>query len=91
MILPLTIIIASWILILSVVVGLCLSARQGDHQLLMDTPAHPASELTAPSLISPRTTAEPTMIPARITAQSAQPATRAYPCNPFGITGSTAG
>lgn len=30
----LLIIIASWILVLSVVVGLCLSARQGDHQQL---------------------------------------------------------
>jgi hypothetical protein len=80
MVLPLTIVIASWILILSVTVGLCLNARRGDLQQLSATPAEPTSErIEAP------------VITARITAQSAQPATRAYPCNPLGITGSATG
>jgi hypothetical protein len=81
MILPLTIIItASWILILSVIAGLCLNARRGDLQQLSTTPAQPTSErIEAPATA------------ARITAQSTQPATRAHPCNPFGITGSATG
>jgi len=65
------IIIASWILILSVIVGLCLSAHQGDLQQLNDTPAHPASDPIAAASISPRITA--------------QPSRRAYPCKPTGF------
>jgi hypothetical protein len=38
------IIIASWILTLSVIVGLCLSARQGDLQQLETAPSHHAND-----------------------------------------------
>jgi hypothetical protein len=81
MVLPLTIIItASWILILSVIAGLCSNARRGDLQQLSTTPADPTSEcIKAP------------VIAARITDQSAQPATHVYPYNPFGIAGSATG
>jgi len=72
MALPLLIITASWILILSVIAGLCLNARRGDLQQLSAAPAKPTSERIESSVIS-----------ARITAQSAQPATRVYPCDPF--------
>ena len=78
MALPLIIITASWILILSVIAGLCLNARRGDLQQLSTTPAQPTSERI-----------ETPAIAARITAQSTQPATRAYPCNPAGITSAT--
>ncbi len=44
------IIIASWILILSVIVGLCLSARQGDLQERGAAPAYATSNLAEPSL-----------------------------------------
>jgi hypothetical protein len=80
MVLPLTIITTSWILILSVIAGLCLNARRGDLQQLSATPAEPMSErIEAPA------------IAARITDQPAQPATHVYPCNPFGIAGSATG
>jgi hypothetical protein len=78
MALPLIIITASWILILSVIAGLCLNARRGDLQQLSTTPAQPTSERI-----------ETPAIAARITAQSTQPATRAYPCNPAGFTSAT--
>jgi hypothetical protein len=81
MALPLIIIItSSWILILAVIAGLCLSARRGDLQQLSAAAAEPTSgRIEAP------------VISARITAQSAQPARRVYPCNPLGITGSATG
>jgi hypothetical protein len=81
MVLPLTIITtSSWILILSVIAGLCLSARRGDLQQLSATAVEPTSErIEAPA------------ISAQITAHSAQPATHVYPCNPFGIAGSATG
>ncbi len=79
MALPLIIITASWILILAVIAGLCLSARRGDLQQLSAAPEEPTNErIEAPA------------ISARIAAQSAQPARRVYPCNPLGIiTGAT--
>jgi hypothetical protein len=80
MVLPLIIIIASWILILSVIAGLCMNARRGDLQQMGAAATEPMSELIEAPVIS-----------ARITAQSAQPATRVYPCNPLGITGSATG
>jgi hypothetical protein len=80
MALPLIIITASWILILSVIAGLCLSARRGDLQQLSAAaaPAEPTSERTGAAAI-----------PAHITAQSAESTTRVYRCNP--ITGSATG
>jgi|GEM_PF-4316587 len=80
MALPLIIITASWILILTLIAGLCLSARRGDLQQLSAAPEEPTSELIEAPAIS-----------AWITAQSAQPARRVYPCNPLGITGSATG
>jgi hypothetical protein len=78
MALSLIIITASWILILSVITGLCLNARRGDLQQLSAAPAEPTSErIEAPA------------IAARITAQSTQSATRVYPCNPAGFTSAT--
>jgi hypothetical protein len=77
MFLPL-IVIASWILILFVIAGLCLNARRGDLQLVSTAPAEPTSERI-----------EPPAIVARITAQSTQSATRVYPCNPAGFTSAT--
>jgi hypothetical protein len=74
MVLALIIIPTSWILILSVIVGLCRSAHQGDLQQLKDAPAHHASDPTSPSLLSPQITT--------------QPGRRVYPCNPAGITSS---
>ena len=50
----LLIIIASWTLILSVIVGLCLSARRGD---LEASPAYATSSPIEPSI--PRITAQP--------------------------------
>ena len=93
------IIIASWILILSVIVGLCLSARQGDLQERGATPAYatsnlaeaslrPASDPAAPASIAPRITAAAPVIAPRITAQ---PSRRAYPCNPAGFPSSATG
>jgi hypothetical protein len=63
------IIIASWTLILSVIVGLCLSARQGDLQEWRASPAYATSSPAEPSI--PQITA--------------QPSRRLYPCNPAGI------
>ena len=80
MVIPLTIITTSWILILSVIASLCLSARRGDLQQLSAATVEPMSERIDAAAIS-----------AQITAQSAQPATHAYPCNPFGIAGSATG
>ncbi len=78
MILPLIItIIVSWVLVLSVVVGLCLSARQGDLQQQQAAPAYATSDLIEPSVISPRITAPP--------------GRHAYPCNPAGFTSSATG
>jgi hypothetical protein len=76
MALPLIIITTSWILILAVIASLCLSARRGDLQQLSTAPEEPTNERIEVPAIS-----------ARITAQSAQPARRVYPCSPFGITG----
>lgn len=60
MILPLiVIIIASWLLILFVVAGLCLGAHQGDLQQMEAAPVHPASDLTEPSVTSPQITVQP--------------------------------
>lgn len=44
------IIISSWILILSVIVGLCLSAHQGDLQERGAAPAYATSNLAEASL-----------------------------------------
>jgi hypothetical protein len=75
MILPLIIIIASWILVLSVIAGLCLSARQGDLQQRETAPAYPAGDPIAAPVIS-----------ASIAARSSR---RAYPCNPGLTSGAT--
>jgi len=72
MILPLIIIIASWILVLSVIAGLCLSARHGDLHQRETTPAYPATDpIAAPVISAP-------------IARSSRPT---YPCNP-GLTSS---
>ena len=73
----LLIIIASWILILSVVAGLCMSARQGDLQQRDRAPVHLAGDPIATPVIS-----------APIAARSGR---RVYPCDPLGITGSATG
>jgi hypothetical protein len=76
-------IIALWILILSTVVCLCLSARQGDllqrevTQRRETAPACPTDDPIEPSVISLRITA--------------QPGRRVYPCDPAGLTGSATG
>jgi hypothetical protein len=93
------IIIASWILTLSVIVGLCLSARQGDLRERGAASAYttsnlakasllPASEPAAPASIPPRITTAPPVISRRITVQ---PSRRAYPCNPAGFPSSATG
>jgi hypothetical protein len=82
------IIIASWILILSVIVGLYLSARQGDLQERGSVPVYATSNLAEPSLRPASDPAAPALIPPRITAQ---PSRRAYPCNPAGFPSSATG
>jgi hypothetical protein len=75
MALPLVIVIASWILILSMVLGLCLSARQGDRQQLSVAPADLASDEIEPPMISASITVRPGM-------DSAPSGRRLYPCDP---------
>jgi hypothetical protein len=67
MALPL-IIAAFWILVLSLVLAACVSARQGDLQQLKDASTHTTSDTIEPPASSPRI--------------AAQPGTRVYPCNP---------
>ena len=102
MVLPLLIIVASWILVLAVVAGLCFSARQGDLEQLRGVPADPASDPFESAPVSLRITAVPAFDSPQITAsalssaprtrsRTTQPSRRTYPCDPLGITGSTAG
>jgi hypothetical protein len=102
MVLPLLVILASWILVLAIVAGLCLSARRGDLEQLGGASADPASESLEPALVSLQLSTEPafdspqiaaaTLASApRITAQTAWPDRRVRPCNPLGATGSSAG
>ncbi len=99
MVLPLLIIVASWIFVLAVVVGLCLSARRGDLEQLRGAHADPASEPFESALVSHRISAEPAFDSPQITAAAlsnapqvtARPGKRAYPCDPLGITGSAMG
>jgi hypothetical protein len=99
MLLPL-IIIASWIVVLSAVVGVCVSARRGDTQQLANAPAQPANNQQPQQTTWPASSPQPAISPIAlpeiaapvITAQVAtQPGGRAYPCNPASLTGSTTG
>jgi hypothetical protein len=86
MVLPLIVtLIAIWILILSLLIGVCLSARQGDlqqQQQLKVASAHPASD----DPIGPPATSS------RIGSITAQPpGTHAHPPNPTVLTSGVTG
>jgi hypothetical protein len=87
MALPLVIVIASWILILSMVLGLCLSARQGDRQQLSVAPADLASDQIEPPMISTPITVEPARgevlrFGGEPGMDSTSSGRRLYPCDP---------
>ena len=73
----LMLIIPTWILILSLITGLCLAARVGDHEEQRESPPRSTSDRPEAAVV-PLQTAAPT-------------ARTSYPCNPVAQVGGGGG